>query len=173
MASGNFHNCLAVTLGYEGGYSNNPHDPGGATMNGIIQTEYDSWRKARGLSIRPVKFIDASERDEIYEEQYWTPLKCEDLPLGIDLMVFDLGVNSGIVRSAKHLQQCLGVNADGHIGLITLGAVRKVNDRTSLIKKLSAKRLSFLQALKNWKWFGRGWRNRVVDITAKALKMSR
>ena len=54
MASGNFERCLAVTLKWEGGYSNHPDDPGGPTMQGIIQREYDAWRRKQGKRPRPV-----------------------------------------------------------------------------------------------------------------------
>lgn len=169
---GNFKNCLAFTLQREGGYSNDPHDPGGATMNGIIQVEYDSYRRHKNASIRPVKFITTDERDEIYFEQYWRPLRCEDLPLGVDLMVFDYGVNSGISRSAKQLQKLVRASpVDGHIGLITLEHVRGVNNLRQLIEDLASARLSFLCALTNWKYFGNGWRNRVIACKMQALKM--
>lgn len=141
-------------------------------MNGIIQTEYDSWRRSKGLAQRPVKFIDPSERDEIYFEQYWQPLRASDLPAGIDLMVFDYGVNSGVGRSARQLQKLIGAApVDGHIGLITLGKLRGINDLKGLVDSLAAQRLGFLHALTNWKYFGIGWRNRVNACRLAALKM--
>ena len=53
MASDNFEHCLAITLKWEGGYSNHPDDPGGPTMRGIIQREYDAWRTRQGRWSRP------------------------------------------------------------------------------------------------------------------------
>lgn len=173
MAQGNFQRCLAFTLTREGGFSNDPHDPGGATMYGIIQREYDAWKKAHGLPLAPVRWISTSDRDAIYMEQYWNAMRCEELPLGVDLMVFDFGVNSGVVKSVKELQVAVGAApVDGHLGLITMGRVRGVNDHAALINKLSARRLSFLQALRNWKYFGNGWRSRVKLATVLALKMA-
>ena len=50
MTAENFQACLAFTLKYEGGRSNDPHDPGGPTMEGVTQATYDAYRviKARG-----------------------------------------------------------------------------------------------------------------------------
>ena len=53
MASDNFERCLAITLKWEGGYSNHPDDPGGPTMRGIIQREYDAWRKKARQAATP------------------------------------------------------------------------------------------------------------------------
>ena len=39
--------CLPFTLKEEGGYSNDAHDPGGKTMEGIIQREYDRYRSSQ------------------------------------------------------------------------------------------------------------------------------
>ena len=170
MSAGNFKNCLAFTLTQEGGYSNNPHDPGGATMKGIIQREYDAWKKAQGLPLAPVRWISDSDVEAIYLANYWMPLKCELLPKGVDLMVFDYGVNSGISRSAKQLQLAVGAYPDGQVGSQTVAATQ-AKQAGGLILSLAARRLSFLEGLGNWKYFGRGWGARVNAVKAAALKM--
>ena len=100
MASGNFERCLAVTLKWEGGYSNHPDDPGGPTMRGIIQREYDSWRKKQGKRTRPVRQIEENELRDIYRSEYWDAMNCGNLDPGLDLCVFDAAVNSGVRRAA-------------------------------------------------------------------------
>ncbi len=82
MASDNFERCLAITLKWEGGYSNHPDDPGGPTMRGIIQREYDAWRKRHGGRLRPVRQIEEDELQAIYRTEYWDAMGCEDLPPG-------------------------------------------------------------------------------------------
>ncbi len=103
MASGNFERCLDVTLKWEGNYSNHPDDPGGPTMKGVIQREYDAWRKKQGKSPRPVRQIEDSELQEIYRNQYWDAMGCDDLDIGLDLCAFDAAVNSGVSRAKEWL----------------------------------------------------------------------
>jgi lysozyme family protein len=85
MASNNFERCLAITLKWEGGYSNHPDDPGGPTMRGIIQREYDAWRKKHDMRLRPVRQIDEDEVQAIYRNEYWDAMGCDELPAGFDL----------------------------------------------------------------------------------------
>ena len=99
MASGNFECCLAVTLKWEGGYSNHPDDPGGPTMRGVIQREYDAWRRKQGKRVRPVRQIEEDELCEIYRSEYWDAMNCGSLATGMDLCVFDAAVNSGVKRA--------------------------------------------------------------------------
>ena len=79
MASSNFESCLAVTLKWEGNYSNHPDDPGGPTMKGVIQREYDAWRKKQGKGPRPVRQIEDGELNAIYRTQYWDAMGCDEL----------------------------------------------------------------------------------------------
>ena len=83
MASDNFERCLAITLKWEGGYSNHPDDPGGPTMRGIIQREYDAWREKHGRRLRAVRQIEEEELLAIYRTEYWDAMGCENLPSGI------------------------------------------------------------------------------------------
>ena len=71
--------ALIFTLAWEGGYTNHPLDPGGATNFGIIQVEYDKYRKSKNLSTQSVKFITKNEYTEIYDKQYWEPVRSQYL----------------------------------------------------------------------------------------------
>jgi lysozyme family protein len=149
MASGNFERCLAETLKWEGGYSNHPDDPGGPTMRGIIQREYDDWRKKHGRGTRPVKQIDESELQAIYRGGYWDSMDCDSLPAGMDLCVFDAAVNSGVSRAHKWLEQGSDVDA------------------------FCDARLTFLRGLgRLWRVFGAGWSRRVAGIRNEAHLMT-
>lgn len=161
---------LDLVLEEEGGWSNNPHDPGGATMKGVIQTVYNRYRHLKGLPTRTVRSITDAELAEIYEDSYWKKVRGDDLPSGPDLFTFDGGVNSGPKQSIKWLQRAVGAKADGTFGDKTLAAVRKA-DPAETVRKEAASRLSMLQALKNWKYFGKGWGNRVARKEAQSLKM--
>jgi lysozyme family protein len=163
-------NVFAFTYKEEGGYGNDPHDPGGATNLGIIQTEYDKYRIAKGLSQRSVRYIDRSEADEIYTKSYWNKVDGDDLPAGIDLVIYDYGVNSGPGRSIEYAQRALGVGVDGILGPITLAAIKAV-DPKKFIKDFDDDRLAFLQRLKTYIYFGKGWSARVKRCTNAALAM--
>ena len=95
----NFRTSLTATLKYEGQYSRHPKDPGGATMRGVTQATYDAWRKRHGHMPQDVRKITTAELEAIYKRDYWDRCKCDDLPSGVDLAVFDCAVNSGPVRA--------------------------------------------------------------------------
>lgn len=171
MAAKNFEASLALVLKHEGGFSNHPRDPGGATMRGVIQRVYDAYRKRKGRAKRSVRNITDDELQEIYRDQYWTAIKGDALPRGVDYCVFDGAVNSGPVQSVKWLQRALGVKADGMIGMVTLGAVDAHKDKKALVRSICGKRMSFLQALKHWPVFRKGWSRRVAEVERDALKM--
>lgn len=168
MANGNLPTCLAVTLEFEGGYVNHPKDPGGATNRGVTQAVYDQWRKMRGQPKQPVKLIAGAEVEAIYETLYWKKVRGEELPKGCDLATMDLGVNSGVGRAAKFAQQVSGAPVDGKFGPLTVAYIREMAPRT-FIKRLCAKRLGFVQSLKIWSTFGKGWSRRIAAIEATAL----
>ncbi len=151
MASDNFERCLAITLKWEGGYSNHPDDPGGPTMRGVIQREYDTWRKKQGKRTRPVCQIDEDELQAIYRGEYWNMMNCDELPAGFDLCVFDAAVNSGVGRARQWLQSNSGQDIEAYCNI----------------------RLEYLQRLgKLWRVFGEGWRRRVTSIRIEARAMT-
>jgi lysozyme family protein len=151
-------------------FSDDPHDPGGATQCGIIQTEYDAYRAAKGEPAQSVRLMTQAEGGDIYQQQYWLPW-CPIMPSGVDMVSFDMNVNGGPAESAKLLQRALGVTADGHIGVITLGAI-KASDSVRLITAFSDQRTAFYKSLTTFKYFGKGWVNRVATIESVALKMA-
>lgn len=161
--------CLEVTLKWEGGYSNDKYDPGGATMKGIIQREYDSYRVRHGLPKQSVRNISDDEVDDIYFNSYWDEVRADELPAGVDLAVFDFGVNSGPTTAIKYLQKALGVNVDGHIGQITLNAVHRA-DPDATVSAIMSYRRAYLRSLKTFWRFGNGWLSRCAGIERQGLE---
>jgi lysozyme family protein len=155
MAKDNFPACLAFTLKYEGGKSDDPRDPGGRTNQGVIQRTYDAYRTSKGQSHRDVYQMAPYERDEIYRRDYWGKVTGDSLPAGVDLCVFDFGVNSGPARALR-------VYASAGHGK-TVG---------NSIHAICGARLSFLRALRTWVTFGRGWATRVSACETRALAMA-
>ncbi len=172
MASSSYNVALSAVLREEGGKVDNPKDPGGRTNQGITQAVYDGYRQRKGLPTRDVYIMDSAERDTIYRQSYWNLVHGDALPPGVDLAVFDGAVNSGPARSAKWLQQALGVTADGLIGPATEHAAL-IADPEKVIADYMAARRSFLRTLKTFKTFGRGWLARCDRIETQAASMAR
>ena len=160
----NFKQALSEVLKDEGGYSNHPKDPGGATNYGIIQRVYDAYRTRVGMPAQSVKQISRPEVEAIYRASYWDLGKCGSLPDGVDYVVFDGCVNSGVKQSIKWLQRALAVKDDGIIGPATIAAAKAYPDHALLVEKICDLRLKFLQALSTWSTFGRGWSRRVARV---------
>lgn len=170
----NFKKALALVLVHEGGKVDHPKDPGGRTNQGVIQRVYNDYRKSKGLKPRDVYTMTPAERDEIYRRRYWDVIDGDELPAGVDFVVFDGAVNSGPTQSVKWLQRALGHyyqgRIDGQLGMSTLEAVREHPDHDALVSAICARRMAFLRALKTWPTFGRGWTRRVdgVEATGRA-----
>lgn len=172
----NYKKSLALVLRYEGGKVDDPLDPGGRTNQGVTQRVYDAYRSKKKLKPLSVYLMSELERDDIYKFQYWDAARCGELPLGVDFVVFDGAVNSGVNQSVKWLQRALlkygyvGL-VDGHIGLKTIEAAVKCEDRLSLVEDIEETRLRFMQSLRTWNRFGKGWASRVADVTQQARAM--
>lgn len=162
--------CHAVTAHHEGGWSDHPADPGGATMFGITIGTLSDWR---GQPVTPaeVRALTKAEALAIYRSRYWAAVRADDLFAGLDLAVYDWAVNAGPGRAVRGLQGLLDVPVDGGIGPVTLAAVRAVHpsNRRHLVGALCDARLAHLRGLATWETFRRGWTERVNDVRAKAL----
>ncbi len=124
-----FAASLAFTLQQEGGFSDDPNDPGGATNYGITLGTLRTYTGNPDLGVADIQNISMDTVQAIYGADYWNRMRCDALPAGVDLMVFDHGVNAGTGRSAMVLQQALGLTGaavDGSIGPHTLAAVGQV-----------------------------------------------
>ena len=173
MAAENYQKCLAMILHHEGGYVNHPKDPGGMTNLGVTKRVYEDWV---GYSVSEHTMQNLTEEDvaPIYKKNYWDRIKADELPSGLDLCVFDFGVNAGTGRAAKYLQNLIGTVADGGIGPNTLRALANYVDSEgveSAIKNYQAERQSYYAKLKTFATFGRGWTRRVEETTESALEM--
>lgn len=165
----NFDRCLPITLAQEGGFVDNPNDPGGATNLGITLKTLEAWRGTQ-VTVQDVRDLTKQEAAEIYRANYWLPSRCNELPLGIDLMVFDFGVNAGPRTSVKLIQRAVGVTDDGSVGPITLKAVNAANPK-SLVDALADARLAYYRSLPTFNVFGKGWTSRTDQVKSAALLM--
>lgn len=159
--------ALALVLAHEGGYSNHPEDPGGATNRGITQRVYDAYRRSRGLATRSVRHIADDEVEAIYRINYWNLVRADELPAGLDYAVFDFAVNSGVSRAIKFLQKGLGFVGDDVDGIIGLRTMTRANEAARkneeiLISNYCADRMKFVRSLSTFKTFGKGWTRRIM-----------
>jgi hypothetical protein len=167
----NFDKCVDVILKWEGGFTNDPQDPGGATNWGITIGELKIWRDPKPVTIGDVQSLKKDEAIEIFRTNYWNKMRCDDLAPGVDLVVFDFGVNAGIGRAARMLQDVVGAEQDGSVGPATVAAAN-AQDATRVIKAMTEKRLAYYQSLPGWNHFGKGWSNRTSDVNQIALQMA-
>lgn len=170
----NYAKCLEMILHHEGGYVNHPDDPGGETNLGVTRKVYEEWV---GGCVGPdaMKELTVEDVAPIYEKNYWARVKGDDLPSGLDLCVFDFGVNAGTGRAAKYLQTLVGATADGAIGPATLRAVNQYVEENGLAETIISyqeNRLRYYQKLKHFKTFGRGWTRRNEETTDAAILMA-
>lgn len=166
-----FDVCLKEVLRHEGGYVNHPDDPGGMTNLGCTKAVWEEWC-GHPVTEKAMKALQPSDVAPLYKRKYWDKVCGNDLPSGIDYMVFDAAINSGPGRAVKWLQACVGAEVDGALGPKTLAAVKAFNPKT-LVGDYSKRRLSFMMDLKTWPTFGRGWTKRVQEVEATALKMTK
>ena len=169
MAAENYDKCLELILHHEGGYVNHPKDPGGETNLGVTKRVYEEWGGTKEM-------VDLTVEDvaPIYEKNYWRRTKCDDLPSGLDLCVFDFAVNAGPGRAAKYLQQIIGTTVDGGIGPNTLKAVYNYVEEVGvqgMIEEYQSGRQSYYEQLSTFETFGRGWTRRVDETTEEAIAL--
>jgi lysozyme family protein len=162
----NFDRSLSRVLASEGGYSNIASDHGGETNLGVTK---QAWAEYLGRDIQAGEMA-ALTRDVVqpfYKTQYWDKCRCDDLPAGLDYLVFDFAVNAGPVRSIKFLQQSLGVVVDGVMGPGTLAAATKADPKRA-IEQFSETKERFYKGLvdrdPSQQKFIHGWLARVDSV---------
>jgi lysozyme family protein len=166
----NWDKAFRQVIAYEGGYVNHPKDPGGPTNLGITQATLSTYLR-RPASVQDVRNLTKDAVKPIYKKRFWDALMCDQLPGGVDLAVYDFGVNSGTSRAARYLQSVVGVKQDGQIGPATIAACQKYSAQ-EVVKRLVAKRRGFLMGLRTWRTFGKGWNRRLVSVQQESLAIA-
>lgn len=167
---GNFDQCFKITLVYEGGFVNHPKDPGGMTNLGVTKSVWQNYLN-RDVTEAEMRALTPEIVKPLYKKRYWDAVRGDDLPSGLDAVVYDFAVNSGPARAAKFLQRIVGAAEDGKIGPGTLKLVGEHN-ANDLIEKMCEARLNFLKGLSTFATFGKGWTDRVAKLEAVAEKLS-
>lgn len=153
-----FDRAFDLLIGHEGGYVNNPDDPGGETNFGISKRAYPG-EDIRNLTIDRAK--------QIYRRDYWNKISGDKLPPKIAFLTFDAAVNSGVSQAVKWLQEAVGTTRDGVIGPKTITAAWAAASTDVALKMLDF-RLAFLERLSTYAVFGRGWRRRIITLAMQS-----
>lgn len=148
----NFDIAFDRLMGNEGGYTNNPADPGGETQWGIAKRSYPNV---------DIKNLTREQAKEIYRTDFWQRGRMDEYDAGLAFQVFDFAVNSGIETALRKLQRAAGVADDGHIGPVTVAAI-KAKSPSDMVMLFVAERLDFWRKLTTWPTFGNGWAGRAA-----------
>ena len=160
-----FDDALHLVLRWEGGFANDPLDPGGPTNLGATQRALSSFY-GEPVSLDRLRALTPADVAPFYEERYWKQCRCDELPDGLDLLVFDCAVNQGPGRAKRLLQRSLGVAEDGILGPLTLTAAQS-QDRVASIDEMAARRAVHYASLQHV--FHLGWFRRLTAAHRHAL----
>ena len=165
-----FEKAIPIILKWEGGYVNNPADPGGATNRGIIFTLYKQYCLSLGLlpTIEGLKNLTEDQAKFIYRENFWNRMKGDDIKdQQLANIIFDGYVNMG-GRTLKMWQQCAGVDIDGVVGHNTIAVTNMASGRV-LFDCIKDRRVMYYNELAerkpSMKVFLKGWLNRINSFT--------
>jgi lysozyme family protein len=188
MSKGNFDPCFAFTIGAEGKYSTNRSDHGNWSSGkvgvghfvgscwGISAPVLNQWvgiKNTATVTADYMRNLSIVTAKAIYLSYYWNAIRGDDLPIGVDLVVWDFAVNAGVSRSVKELQTILGVEVDGALGSKTLSGIEVVfnGDTAALIEALIDYHKDFYRSDPDFQEFGEGWLARQDRVAASAATM--
>ena len=161
----NFDKAFELLIGHEGGFTQNPKDAGNWTSGKVGVGVNKGTKYGIASNSYPdldIKNLTLDHAKLIYKRDYWNKVKGDELPISLAFHVFDMAVNSGVVRGIKLLQRTVGTIEDGIIGPKTLESL-KLMDVNQAIQIYNANRLQFYTSLSDFSNFGKGWVNRVAN----------
>jgi len=165
----NFEEALKAILKHEGGYVHHPRDPGGMTNLGVTKKVWEEW-VGKPVGEKEMRGLTPDTVAPMYKKKYWDAVKADELPTGLDYLMFDFAINAGPGRAAKTMQKAIGTTPDGAIGPKTMAAL-KAADPADLIAKFSMEKELFYKALPTFATFGKGWLRRVDEAKSHAVTM--
>lgn len=151
----NFDMAIGKVLEHEGGYVNDPADPGGETNFGISKRNFPNL---------DIKNLTVDQAKEIYRTNYWNKVwgdQINDDELALN--VFDFAVNAGTGTSARIIQEVVGAGVDGVIGNMTVAAINQTDPRIAVKEFQKRRVLHYVELVKKNNTLLRfltGWINR-------------
>ena len=158
-----FWHAVTCVIEREGGYVNDPHDPGGETKYGISKRAFPS---------ADIKNLTIAQAQDIYRRYYWEPMRGDQFSGSLEPIahvLFDCAVNQGVVKATKLAQAVCGVTEDGNLGPVTLAAL-KAHSPSQFVEKFQAERILHYASLPTWSRYGRGWSRRAISTAMEAMK---
>jgi len=152
----NFDTAINRVLKSEGGYVNDPNDPGGETIWGISRRSFPNFNGG------DFKNATREQAVEVYRVAFWAMVRADLMPEALQYQALDFAVNSGVDVATRKLQDAAGVADDGYWGPVTRAAIDALPPAVLLFRYL-AKRLDYMRRLSNWKFHGRGWAARIAE----------
>lgn len=150
-----FEKAFKEIVGVEGGYVNDPKDPGGETKYGISKRSYPN-EDIANLTLERAK--------ELYMNDYWNKCHCDTIPFPLDVLIFDTAVNQGTDFAIKELQRLLKVGQDGKIGQETESKLSSLKlDNDTLAEFLYYRIMRYFVNSK-FNTYGHGWIKRVLKV---------
>jgi lysozyme family protein len=155
-----FKAAVDVLLDHEGGYRDDPDDPGGETNFGISKRSYPEL---------DIKSLTREQAEAIYYRDWWTAYGYGSIAdEGVASKVLDLAVNIGPARAHKLLQETINglcpahVTVDGRFGPATLGALNSHPNPECLLAALKCNAVRYYLSLGKPKYLA-GWLKRAVS----------
>lgn len=168
-----FERAFQITLSAEGSFTNNPNDPGNWTGGAVNAGDLKGTKFGISAASYPhldIENLTVQAAQDIYEENYWIHVHCEDLPWPLCAVVFDCAVNLGVGRTPillgpviQDVQAHACLTTDGVVGPATKAALAKPGVAVSAAKEFVARRMEYMGDLPGWHVFGLGWSRRLVE----------
>lgn len=173
----NYDVAFDLTIGHEGGYQNDRRDRGNWTTGRIGRGELRGTKFGVSAMSYPhldIKNLTLKDAKSIYFVDYWVKAKCDQLPSGLDYLVFDAAVNHGITRAIKLLQATVGTYEDGIVGPVTLGQVQRSHTANPLgvQEEYSVQRAMFFTKIRTFPTYGLGWIRRAFGTLVHSLAIA-
>ena len=155
-----FDHAFEAIIRAEGGYVNDPQDPGGETKYGISKRQYP---------LLDIPSLTLTEARVIYHRDYWTPIKGIELPWPMAALILDTAINQGVDVAKRLTQKALGVTQDGLFGPITLQALNTQSSNELAARFLADRALRYT-GTRNFDHYGRGWFKRLFALTMEVSR---
>lgn len=159
-----FKKLINRVLAHEGGYTNDPRDPGNWTGGKVKVGVLKGTKFGIAANTYPNLDIKNLTRDQaiaIYKRDFWDAVDGDRLHPHFAFQALDAAVNHGVKRAIQWIQQMAGVKVDGYIGPVTHGALEKMDIR-DMVLLYNAIRIEFYTSLSTWSTYGKGWTRRVA-----------
>jgi lysozyme family protein len=171
-APSDFNACLAFVWApdNDGAKEDSSPSEGFATAYGITQMTWDN-AAAQGIVSGDLSNATQTQCATILRVMYYNAMRCAVLPPGVNLMMFNDGMVTGVGHAARMLQRILGTNEDGEIGLVTTTLAGSYGTQ-ALIDAIAAADETYYAALANAPLYLRGWVRREGQAQVLAYQMA-